>query len=98
MASLGQLGLAVPVGEDGPWAELVRPVATGIPWSALSLSRAGAGGDETSARWCGAETSQDLPPGALGTAVQDEIFAGSGRNSRLSFGLVLLLLIFLNCG
>lgn len=46
----------------------------------------------------GAEASQDLSPGALGTAVQDEVFAGTGRNSRLSLGLVLFLLVFLTCG
>lgn len=40
----------------------------------------------------------DLSPGALGAAVQDEVFAGTGRNSRLSPGLALLWLIFLNCG
>ena len=44
-----------------------------------------------------AEGSQDLAPGALSTAVQDEVFAGTGRNSRLSLGLVVLLLVFLNC-
>lgn len=42
-------------------------------------------------------SSQDLPPGALSAAVQDEVFAGTGRNSRLSLGLVVLWLIFLNC-
>lgn len=56
-------------------------------------------GDKASARrvW-GLRASHDLPPGALCAAVHDEVFAGPGRNRRLSLRLVLLLLIFLSCG
>lgn len=49
------------------------------------------------AGWGLTGSSQDLPPRALSAAVQDEVFAGTGRNSRLSLGLVVLWLIFLNC-
>lgn len=106
--SLGHFGLAVPVDENGHWAAPIWPAATwglrqlpeppGAPTLALSPGCTGASRDKASAGWCGGlEGSQDLSPGALGTAVQYEVFAGTGRNSRLSLGLVLLLLIFLNC-
>lgn len=74
------------------------PEPPGSPGLALSPGCAGAGGDKYQLDGVRAEGSQDLSPGALGTAVQDEIFAGTGRNSRLSLGLVLLSLVFLNCG
>lgn len=106
MASLRLIGLSSLVDEGGCWAALIQPAAPqGVPrapwmpfsgsepWLCRSWQRGAISWLES-----GAEGSQDLSPGALGTAVQDEVSAGTGRNSRLSLGLVLLWLVFLNCG
>lgn len=82
-------------GQQPPWP-VVAARTTWIPGPALSPSCTGAGGDEALFGWL-TGSSEDLPPCALSAAVQDEVFAGTGRNSRLSLGLVVLWLIFLNC-
>lgn len=61
--SLGHLGLAVPVDEDGRWAVPIWPAATrglrqlpeppGAPSLALSPGCAEASRDKASAGWCG---------------------------------------------
>lgn len=101
----GQLGLAVRRMRMG-WADMASSLP-GLRWlpqppgSLVRLRALAAQELEEMKLWVAAVgltgSSQDLAPCALSAAVQNQVFAGTGRNSRLSLGLVVLWFLFLNC-